>query len=98
VQLLLFADDLVLFAESAAGLQKLLDALADFCKEWQLKINCAKTEVAVFKTDSLAAIGTKALFAFHKRCADLNLNRNVPLQLHMFGALVKPILSYACEV
>ncbi len=140
LQLLLFADDLVLFSESAAGLQRLLNALADFCKEWQLTINCAKTEVVVFRNaktrimvpsqgffidgsvlkiadhykylgvcfhstrgasfsvDSLAAIGTKALFAFHKRCADLNLNQNIPLQLHMFGALVKPILSYACEV
>ena len=32
VPLLLYADDLVLMSESAAGLQQQLDALASFCE------------------------------------------------------------------
>ena len=33
VPLLLYADDLILMSESAAGLQQQLDALASFCKQ-----------------------------------------------------------------
>jgi hypothetical protein len=29
-------------------------ALADFCKEWQLTINCAKTKVVVFRNPKTA--------------------------------------------
>ena len=39
VPLLLYADDLILMSESAAGLQKQLDALASFCEERQLTVN-----------------------------------------------------------
>ena len=43
VPLLLYADDLILMSESAAGLQKQLDALASFCEERQLTVNLSKT-------------------------------------------------------
>ena len=42
VPLLLYADDLILMSESAAGLQKQLDALASFCEERQLTVNLIK--------------------------------------------------------
>ena len=48
VQLLLFADDLALLADSIKGLQDLIDRLADFCKTWKLNINMDKTKVVVF--------------------------------------------------
>ena len=49
VPLLLYADDLILMSESAAGLQKQLDALASFCEERQLTVNLSKTKVVVFE-------------------------------------------------
>ena len=45
----LYADDLILMSESAAGLQKQLDALASFCEARQLTVNLSKTKVVVFE-------------------------------------------------
>ena len=45
---LLWADDLVLMSTSAKGLQKLLDALYQFCSEWDLTVNTEKTATMVF--------------------------------------------------
>ena len=45
---LLFADDLVLCAESAKDLQKLLNGLETFCKKWHLIVSLTKTKVMVY--------------------------------------------------
>jgi hypothetical protein len=50
MQLLLYADDLVLFAESAAELQGMLDCLHLFCKANALTVNTNKSQVVVFNT------------------------------------------------
>jgi hypothetical protein len=47
--LLLFADDAVLLSETPDGLQRSLDTLAQYCKEWGLAVNCEKTKIMVFK-------------------------------------------------
>ena len=47
-QLLLFADDLALLADSLKGLQDSIDRLVEFCKTWNLNINIDKTKVVVF--------------------------------------------------
>jgi hypothetical protein len=48
LQVLLYADDLVLLARDARGLQALLDALHTFCTANGLRVNTQKTEVVVF--------------------------------------------------
>jgi hypothetical protein len=48
MQLLLYADDLVLFAESADELQGMLDCLHVFCKANALTVNTTKSQVVVF--------------------------------------------------
>ena len=50
VPLLLYADDLVLMSTSKEGLQRQIDALADFCAGRQLEVNLSKTKVVVFET------------------------------------------------
>ena len=45
---LLFADDLVLFAESSLGLQHSLDLLYQYCQRWALTINVLKSKVMFF--------------------------------------------------
>ena len=47
--MLLYADDIVVFANSAEELQQGLDLLSDYCKRWKLKINVSKTKVMVFR-------------------------------------------------
>ena len=49
---LLWADDLILTAEDAASLQKLLDILHDYITRWELDINLTKTNIMVFNTSS----------------------------------------------
>ena len=49
VPLLLYADELILMPENAAGLQKQLNALASFCEQRQLIVNVSKTKVVVFQ-------------------------------------------------
>ena len=44
---LLYADDVVLFARSAADLQKLIDVVDRFCREWHMDINLKKSKVMV---------------------------------------------------
>ena len=42
--LLLYAGDTVLFAESSTELQKVLDAMFDYCQAWDLHVNEDKTK------------------------------------------------------
>ena len=41
----LYADDTVLLADSAQGMQKAFDGLNTYCKLWQLEVNTDKTKV-----------------------------------------------------
>jgi len=45
----------------------------------------------------LAMSGKKAVFALRRRCAELRIF-DPALQCQLFDALVKPVLSYGCEV
>ena len=42
------ADDIVIFSNTKSGLQKKLDKLHEYCKEWCLEINLSKTQVLIF--------------------------------------------------
>ena len=48
IRVLLYADDLVLLAEDAQGLQQLLEALDSFCSNQGMEVNVKKTEVVIF--------------------------------------------------
>lgn len=47
--ILLYADDIVIFSETAEGLQKGFDILLQYCGRWKLKVNTNKTKVMVFR-------------------------------------------------
>ena len=47
LRLLLFADDIVLFAESGERLQEMLRVLEEYCKKWRFEINVKKSKVMV---------------------------------------------------
>ena len=138
VQVLLYADDLVLLAESPAQLQSMLDLLQNFCACNSLTVNVKKSEVVVFNKqhhkpeegevhfvymgqplvvsphfiylgfdfdskglgsciDRNRRKGDAARFALSRRCYQLGIN-NVSLKLHLYDALVKPVINYGCEL
>ena len=49
---LLYADDMVLFAESMEELQDLLDKFQIYCSQWKLKVNSEKSKVVIFGDNS----------------------------------------------
>lgn len=50
IPILLYADDIVLIADSPEDLQRHLDALQSFCRDRDLTVNLGKTKVMVFNT------------------------------------------------
>ena len=48
ILVLLYADDTILFATSASGMQKNLDNFNEYCLLWKLKVNAEKTKVLIF--------------------------------------------------
>ena len=49
IKILLYADDLVILAESADELQFMINKLYDYCSMWSLNINLSKSKVLVFR-------------------------------------------------
>ena len=49
ISCLLYADDIVIMSLSEEGLQKCLDELNKFCKEWKLTISMKKTKCITFQ-------------------------------------------------
>ena len=48
--LLLYADDIIIFSESASGLQNGLNILEhDYCQKWKLTVNVDNSKVIVFR-------------------------------------------------
>ena len=47
--LLLYADDIVLFAYSSDELQSLLETLQNYCIRWKLTVNTSKTKIVIFR-------------------------------------------------
>ena len=47
INALLYADDVVLMAETPEHLQKLIDVVDDFCRKWRMDINLKKSEIMI---------------------------------------------------
>ena len=50
INCLLYADDMVFIAESEENLQRLLQAIYDWCNKWCLKVNESKSQIFYFRT------------------------------------------------
>ena len=48
LSLLLYADDIVLLADSQEELQRMLGAVQAFCRRWRVQVNMSKTKVMAF--------------------------------------------------
>ena len=49
LNILLYADDITLFADSV----KLLNTLSEFCKKWGLAVNISKTKIIIFRNGGI---------------------------------------------
>ena len=47
--LLMYADDMVILAETPSGLQSMLNTLYKYTREWDLNVNVPKTKIVVFR-------------------------------------------------
>ena len=47
--LLMYADDMVIFAESAEELQAMLNTSYSYTTKWNLTVNVEKTEIVIFR-------------------------------------------------
>ena len=45
---IMYADDTVIIANSATQLKRAMKGLEEYCKNWQLQVNCSKTKIIVF--------------------------------------------------
>ena len=64
--LLLYADDLVLIADSEKDLQKMLDEVHRHCKMWRVELNQKRTKVVVF--------GKRGVGGVSLRCGDMAID------------------------
>ena len=55
------------------------------------------TKGLTFALSHLKAAAQRASFALLARCTELNIT-DIPLKLELFDALVRPVMSYSCEV
>ena len=49
IQILKFADDMVIFSKTREGLQEGLDKLGEYCNKWGIIVNTLKTKIVVFR-------------------------------------------------
>ena len=49
INILMYADDIVLFAETPRQLQLMINRLYEYCTMWSLKVNMAKSQVMIMK-------------------------------------------------
>ena len=60
--LLMYADDIIIFAESPEGMQNNLNILEMYCKKWNLTVNTNKTKVMIeFHNNINGIINSKSL-------------------------------------
>ena len=69
INILLYADDIVMLAENETNLQKMIDHLQDWCKRWRMMINKSKTQIVHFRNTGQS----KTNFIFHFDVTSLDI-------------------------
>jgi hypothetical protein len=65
INILLYADDIVLFAESEIDLQSMLNIVEVWCEKWRLEVNLTKTNILHVRAKR--KLQSKFVFLFNKR-------------------------------
>ena len=64
--LLMYADDIVLFSETADGLQNGLNCMNQYCQKWKGTVNIQKTKVMVFRKGGTLRRNTRFYYGEHE--------------------------------
>ena len=67
ISYLLHADDLVFISETPEGLQKHIDGLHEFCRQWHMIVNLMETNVCVFNRKASNILETQNALTMGKR-------------------------------
>ena len=59
IPVLLFADDMVLIADRKDKLERMVEKVRQYCKEWRLEVNVNKTKVMVVSKDGEKVVKVK---------------------------------------
>ena len=49
INILLYADDIILFGKNPEDLQNAFNVLEEYCQRWKLTVNTSKTKIMVFR-------------------------------------------------
>ena len=63
--LLMYADDIVVFSETAEGLQNGLNCIYHYCQKWKLSVNTQKSKVMVFRKGGVLRRNTHFHYGEH---------------------------------
>ena len=61
LDILMYADDVVLVSDNANGLKKHLNTLLEFCQKWKLEVNTEKTKICIFKCSDIFMLNNHTL-------------------------------------
>jgi len=86
LMLLLYADDIILFAKDAEGLQKSLDSLSEYCDRWKLTVNTQKTKIMIFRKSGKLPKDLKFIYG--------NENLEIVNKFKYLGVLFTTGISY----
>ena len=93
--LLMFADDIVLLADTETGLQNSINRLEEFCNGWELSINIEKTKILVFNkpacSSQFVVLNTPLEQLKEYKYLGVMLSENQYLNLHPKSWPPKPI-------
>ena len=64
--LLMYAEDKVVFSETAEGLQNGLNCMYQYCQEWKLSVSTQKSKVMVFRKGGVLRRNTHFYYGEHK--------------------------------
>ena len=94
ILVLMYADDTVIFANSATGLQKALDDLEKYCSKWKLTPNPQKTKGTIFGKPE----GNRDAFHFTYSGSALDIADCFKYLAHLFmqGLCTAPCRGLAC--
>ena len=96
VRVIMFADDLVLLAETSAGLQQSLSALYHYCHSWQLTINADKSKVMIFsKTSRTYSTSNLTFFVGERKIEIVSSIKYLGLVLTSNGSMSSAISTLA---
>ena len=87
VQLLIFADDLIMFNDTVGRLQHQANILSQFCWNYMWTINLSKANVIVFRNGGIIRGNEKVFLWFSSRTC-----------FNLFETNIVPILLYSVEV